>query len=519
MDYFNDFSLESYLNSPASGTSIDASPSRTDDMDDYASESEQHSPVASNNSKSSNNNESPPPPVMSEAITATANARQENAVDTMEFDRRSSESGSHASVQIQIKNPEVASSENSREKRQENLQLQQQSALISRLINGGNQEPPSPGNISLHAGSDFAQEESNSALNQGTRVLNSSRKTQPQGDSFESVFKKPLCLSFTEEDFSSPYARESEGEKLLSLGLLKEVGIDPKAKKQKEQYQRFALKDGDVKTFVDKTFRHKLIKEHYQALAKTVPKPDMHSMDWAKLDPTFQAELSYADGKPKPALQRLNEECALVKEHMRNYTDAAGPLVALLHFWEGGRSPDPSQVVTAIKQSLLFIGNATAQINHWRRKRVLEELGLHASLKSALDAAPEEGEELFGKAFMRKMVDENQKQKAAHKQVFEFKRRASGHFDTEDFYDKVSHSSRKRRADQHGPSEPKTKRQTTTSNSGKEDQQFFRSTAPERHNRPNWSRGQTSHNRGRGRRNNNAGNPQGTNNQKKVLFL
>lgn len=179
---------------------------------------------------------------------------------------------------------------------------------------------------------------------------------------------------------------------------------------------------------------------------------------------------------------------------MRNFTDAAGPPIALLHFWEAGRSPEASQVVTAIKQSLLFMGNASAQLNHWRRKRVLEELGLHTSLKSSLDAVPEEDDELFGKAFMKKMVDENQKQKAALKQVFEFKRRASGHYDTDDFYDKLSNSSRKRRTDQKGMAESKAKRQAYDNKHKTDDPQPFRVAAPGRQNRQNWSRGQTKQN-------------------------
>ena len=115
--------------------------------------------------------------------------------------------------------------------------------------------------------------------------------------SFESVFKAPQCLHFTRKYFSYPYKHESEAEKIISLELLKEIGVDPKAKRCKEQYQRFALKDGEVKSFMNKAFP--LIKEHYLLLAKTTPKPNTECMDWAKLDPTFKAELSFSDGKPK----------------------------------------------------------------------------------------------------------------------------------------------------------------------------------------------------------------------------
>jgi len=117
--------------------------------------------------------------------------------------------------------------------------------------------------------------------------------------------------------------------------------------------------------------------------------------------------------------RRLNEEQNILKDHVRDLTDATGPLVSLLHFWESGRNPEAPQVVTAIKQSLLFLGNAiTAQINHWRRKRVLEELRLYSSLKSVIDTISVEGENLFGQPFMKKMVEgPNQAQKAAHKQI------------------------------------------------------------------------------------------------------
>lgn len=161
-----------------------------------------------------------------------------------------------------------------------------------------------------------------------------------------------------------------------------------------------------MKSFIDKGFRHRLVKERYQALSKAAPKPNIQCKDWAKLDSTFQAELSFNDGKAKPGLQRLKEEYSLLKDHVRNFTVAAVPLVALLQFWEAGRNPDAAQVVTAIKQSLLFLGNALAQVNHWRWKRVSEELTLYDSLKFSLDAVPEEDDELFGKAFIEKMVDE-----------------------------------------------------------------------------------------------------------------
>lgn len=112
------------------------------------------------------------------------------------------------------------------------------------------------------------------------------QRNEPQeSDTFENIFKTPQCLAFSEDDLSS-HLQESEGEKVVSLELVKEVGVDPKARKYKDQYQRFAIKDGDVKTFVNKSFRHRLVKEHYQALAKAAPMPNMQCMDWAKLEPT-----------------------------------------------------------------------------------------------------------------------------------------------------------------------------------------------------------------------------------------
>ena len=48
-------------------------------------------------------------------------------------------------------------------------------------------------------------------------------------------------------------------------------------------------------------------------------------------------------------------------------------------------------------------------------------------LISAIEVVLEEDEDFFAENVMKKMVEENPKQKAAHKQVFELKRPASGH--------------------------------------------------------------------------------------------
>ena len=487
-DYFN---LENYVNSPESHTSDTSG--RNLSPSEFDEENETPNNVNNPNTEDTEMDSTE----VTHALSGLIRSSIEPDAHSLDS-RNSTESSQNANG-----DREASSVENLSVNRQ--VRNQQQQQVISRLIGG---IPHSPGAISIVAGDEFNKEDSIVS-----KDLPQNSHRNKDGVTFDSVFKTPLCLSFSEDDFSSPFTHDSEGEKLLSLELLKEVGVDPKAKKFKDQYQRFSVKDGEVKSFVNKAFRHRLIKEHYQIFAKAVPKPNVKCMDWAKLDSTFQAELSFPDGKPKPELQRLNDEWALVKDHMRNFTDASGPLVALLHFWEAGRSPEPSQVVTAIKQSLLFMGNATAQLNHWRRKRVLEELGLYTALKSSLDAVPEEDEKLFGKAFMKKMVDENQKQKAAHKQVFEFKRRASGHYDTEDYYDKLSNS-RKRRSDNQGTSGQKVKRQVSGPKKDDRSHQPFRTAAPGRQSRSNWSRGQTTQSRGRGRKFPSHDNRQESNNSK-----
>lgn len=105
------------------------------------------------------------------------------------------------------------------------VQLQQD--IVSHLI-GLNPSPPSA--LSVNAGDDFIQEVSQAMVNNHSTSYSAIRNQQHEGESFRNVFKKPHCLSFEKTDLSS-CVQESQNEKKISLALLIEVGVDPRAKR------------------------------------------------------------------------------------------------------------------------------------------------------------------------------------------------------------------------------------------------------------------------------------------------